>query len=83
MQLDEIGQVIRKARKTHQLTQAQLSASLGMSRATLSAIENGTVPEIGIRKILSLCDALGLELISQSKSKRPTLQQLIRENDNA
>jgi HTH-type transcriptional regulator/antitoxin HipB len=83
MRLDEIGQVIRKARKTQQLTQAQLSASLGMSRATLSAIENGTVPEIGIRKILALCDALGLELISQQKSKRPTLQQLIRENDNA
>jgi transcriptional regulator with XRE-family HTH domain len=53
-----------------------------MSRATLSAIENGTVPEIGIRKILALCDALGLELISQQKSKRPTLQQLIRENNN-
>ena len=83
MRLDEIGQVIRKARKTQQLTQAQLSASLGMSRATLSAIENGTVPEIGIRKILALCDALGLELISQQKSKRPTLQQLIRENNNA
>ncbi|MFM8340686.1 MAG: helix-turn-helix domain-containing protein [Methylomonas sp.] len=83
MRLDEIGRVIRKARKAHQLTQAQLSASLGMSRATLSAIENGTVPEIGIRKILSLCDALSLELISQPKSKRPTLQQLIRENDNA
>lgn len=73
MRLDEIGQVIRKARKTHQLTQTQLSASLGMSRATLSAIENGSVPEIGIRKILALCDALGLELISQQKSKRPTL----------
>ncbi len=58
MQLDEIGQIIRNARKNQQLTQAQLSASLGMSRATLSAIENGTVPEIGIRKILSILRCL-------------------------
>ena len=35
MQLDEIGQIIRNARKNQLLTQAQLSASLGMSRATL------------------------------------------------
>jgi len=48
-----------------------------MSRATISGIENGTVPEIGIRKILSVCTALGLELLAQEKTQRPALQQLI------
>lgn len=83
MYLDEIGQLIGKTRKNKKLTQAQLASQLGMSRATISKIENGTIPEIGIRKVLSLCAALGLELVAQEKTKRPTLQQLMKENSDA
>lgn len=83
MDLSEIGQLMRKARKNRNLSQASLGAQLGMSRATISGIENGTVPEIGIRKILSICAALGLELLAQGKTRRPTLQQLMQERDNA
>jgi len=83
MELDEIGQLMRRARKGRKLSQADLGRQLGMSRATISGIENGTVPEIGIRKILSICAALGLELSAQEKTKRPTLQQLMRERDHA
>jgi len=80
MEFDEIGLMIRQARKSKKLSQQMLGQQLGMSRATLSGIENATVPEIGIRKILSLCGALGLELVAQEKSSRPTLQQLMKEN---
>lgn len=83
MDMDEIGQLIYKARKNKKLSQANLALQLGMSRATISGIENGTVPEIGIRKILSICAALGLELLAQEKSKRPTLQQLMKEQHSA
>ncbi len=83
MYLDEIGQLIGKTRKRKKLTQTQLASQLGMSRATISKIENGTIPEIGIRKVLSLCAALGLELVAQEKTKRPTLQQLMKENSDA
>ena len=83
MDLDEIGQRIRTSRKRQGLSQASLGQQPGMSRATISAIENGTVPEIGIRKILSLCAALGLELLAQEKTKRPTLQQLMQEQHDA
>lgn len=83
MDLNEIGQQIRTARKSRGLSQASLGQQLGMSRATISGIENGTVPEIGIRKILSLCAALGLELLAQEKTKRPTLQQLMQEQHDA
>lgn len=79
MEFEEIGQLIRQARKRKKLSQGNLGQQLGMSRATISGIENGTVPEIGIRKMLSLCAALGLELFAQEKAKRPTLQQLMRE----
>jgi len=81
--LEEIGQVIRKTRKNRKMSQESLASHLRMSRATISGIENGTIPEIGIRKILSLCAALGLELSTQEKTKRPTLQQLLKERDNA
>jgi transcriptional regulator with XRE-family HTH domain len=83
MDLNEMGQLICKTRKRQKLSQASLGAQLGMSRATLSGIENGTVSEIGIRKVLSICAALGLELLVQEKAKRPTLQQLMKEQGNA
>ena len=83
MYLDEIGQLICKTRKNRKISQANLAAQLGMSRATISGIENGTIPEIGIRKILSICAALGLELLAQEKTKRPTLQQLMKEQRDA
>ena len=54
-----------------------------MSRATISGIENGTVSEIGIRKMLTLCAALGIELVAQKKTRRPTLQQLMQEQSDA
>jgi DNA-binding XRE family transcriptional regulator len=41
----EAGQSIRKARKASGRSQAELARSLGMSRATISAIENGTIAE--------------------------------------
>ncbi len=80
MDLGEMGQLIRTARKNRKLSQGGLGQQLGMSRATISGIENGTIPEIGVRKLLSICAALGLELVAQEKTKRPTLQQLMRDN---
>jgi HTH-type transcriptional regulator/antitoxin HipB len=83
MTLQDIGQTIARTRKRRKITQSSLAAALGMSRATVSGIENGTVPEIGIRKVLSLCTALGIELVAQEKTRRPTLQQLLQEQRDA
>jgi len=79
MTLAEIGQQLREARKAHQLSQGELAGSLGMSRATISAIENGTIGEIGVRKLMALATALGLELVLETRRDRPTLQQLREE----
>lgn len=83
MDLTEIGSLISIARKRQKLSQERLAQQLGMSRATISGIENGTVPEIGIRKILSICAALGLELLAQERTQRPTLQQLMQAQRHA
>ncbi len=51
-----------------------------MSRATLSALESGTISELGIRKVLAICSVLGLELVIQPQvHKRPTLHTLVSE----
>lgn len=79
MILAEIGSALRDARRQRQLTQAYLAQSLGMSRATISAIENGTVSEIGVRKLIALATTLGLELTVAARPTRPTLQELREE----
>jgi transcriptional regulator with XRE-family HTH domain len=80
MNMQSLGEAIRAARKQRHLTQTDLSQQLGMSRATLSAIENGTVTEVGIRKVIALCSALGLELVVQHMApRRPTLHTLLDE----
>lgn len=76
MEISDIGANIRAARKRAALSQAELGHRLGMSRATISAIENGTIGEIGIRKIMALCTVLGLELDIVARRTRPTLTEL-------
>jgi HTH-type transcriptional regulator/antitoxin HipB len=76
MYLKTIGIAIREARRIAGRTQADLAASLGMSRATISAIENGTIQEIGVRKLAALCAAIGLDIHVGPQRRRPTLQEL-------
>jgi transcriptional regulator with XRE-family HTH domain len=79
--LFEIGRHIREERKKRQMTQAQLAAVLGMSRATISEIENGVVQDIGIRKILRILEILDLELKIRRAGMPPTLDELREEDD--
>jgi HTH-type transcriptional regulator/antitoxin HipB len=74
--LTAIGAAIATARRVAKQSQAELACSLGMSRATISGIENGTVQEIGVRKLIALCASIGLELTVRPKGRRPTLQEL-------
>lgn len=81
--MKELGATIRMARRKRGLTQDQLAKPLGMSRATISAIETGQVLEIGIRKVMAICASLGLELQAVDKRPYPTLQQLRQEQHDA
>jgi HTH-type transcriptional regulator/antitoxin HipB len=74
--LSSIGTAIAAARHAAKRSQADLALALGVSRATISGIENGTIREIGVRKLMALCASLELELMVRPKGRRPTLQEL-------
>jgi transcriptional regulator with XRE-family HTH domain len=76
MHLSEIGLQLKQARKAAQLSQAELAAPLGMSRATVSAIEGGRCEEIGVTKLAALLERVGLELTAGPRRTRPTLDEL-------
>lgn len=76
-----IGHHIRQVRKSRHISQAQLATALGMSRTTIGQIENGTVQEIGVRKLIRILEFLQLELRVRPKGIPPTLEEL-REEEN-
>jgi transcriptional regulator with XRE-family HTH domain len=73
MNLAEAGTIIREARKQAGLTQGALARRLGMDRGTISKMETGSIPEIGVRKYLAVCDALGLEFTVGRRGAPPDL----------
>jgi HTH-type transcriptional regulator/antitoxin HipB len=73
------GQLIRDAREKSDLTQAELARRLGMSRATISRLENGTIEELGVRKLALLCDRLGLEIVVRPR-RPPILHEAYEQN---
>ncbi len=77
--LFKIGQHIRQEREKRCMSQAKLADLLGMSRATISQIENGTVREIGVRKLIRILDVFDLELVVRPAEAPPTLEELQRE----
>jgi hypothetical protein len=47
-----------------------------MSRATISALEGGQCEEIGVAKLATLLDLVGLELTVTERRARPTIDDL-------
>ncbi|RJF96051.1 helix-turn-helix domain-containing protein [Noviherbaspirillum saxi] len=80
MDLIQIGLEIKKARLEKGVQQEELCAFAEISRATLSRLENGRLAELGIRKIMRVCERLALELTLQPVRKRPTLRSLAMES---
>lgn len=74
-----LGNAIREARRRQKVTQSALAEATGIGRSTLSQIENGTITDIGIRKILRVLDYLGLELTTRPQGAPPTLEELRRD----
>ena len=76
MTLADLGPLLQQARREAKLSQAQLAKPLGMSRATISAIESGRCEEIGFAKLSALLDLVGLEVVVAPRKGRPTVDDL-------
>ena len=76
MTLAEIGPVLKRARREAGLSQEELARPLGMSRATISAIESGRCDEIGFQKLSALLASVGLEVSVGVRKRRPTINEL-------
>ena len=74
--LFDIGKQIKQARKNRKVSQAELAKSLGMSRTTIGQIENGSIQELGVRKLIRVLEFLGLELHVRPAGRPPTLEEI-------
>jgi transcriptional regulator with XRE-family HTH domain len=78
--LFSIAEQIVIRRKTLGLSQSGLAQKAHVSRATLDALENGRLGELGYSKITRILAALGLELkLQEASERRPTLEELMNE----
>lgn len=83
MDMIDLGLAISARRKKLKMNQGTLANTNNMSRATISKLENGKLPELGMRKVLAICETLGLEFELKEASQRPTLRDLVKENNRA
>ena len=81
MNLAELSAAFRRARIAANLTQQQVAESSGVARSRVSLFETGMLPEIGAVKMLSLFDAVGLELIARRPGHQRTLDDVLAESD--
>lgn len=79
MSLAQIGEKIRKLRIHAGLPQSQLARLYGLSRATISQLENGTLNDLGLTKLVAVMEILGIEMkVSHSPSLTSALSVAAR-----
>lgn len=82
MQLIDIGEHVRDARKARGWSQRQLAEASGVSRARIGRLENGRLGDIGYRLLQLILQPLALDLrITDYNGGRPTLEQLSEESE--
>lgn len=67
----QIGAIIRRARRSSGLTQADLGARIGLRQATVSKLEKGE-SATRISTLLDALTALGLEIIIDKRGRAST-----------
>lgn len=76
MQLEDLGKEIKKLRKEKAWSQNDLEEYSGITKRTISKIENGFVDEVGIKKVEFILSLLDMELALRPKGRPKTLEEL-------
>lgn len=76
MDLLELGQEIKKMRQDKKWSQDTLEQYSGITKRTISKIENGFIDEVGIKKVMTILDLLDMEFSLRPKGRPRTLEEL-------
>lgn len=76
MELIELGKEIQTLRKNKKWSQNDLEKYSGINKRTISKIENGFIEEVGIKKVETILDLLGIEFSLRPKGRPRTLEEL-------
>ncbi|WP_395344818.1 helix-turn-helix domain-containing protein [Ningiella sp. W23] len=76
MTLESLGKEITRLRKERNVSQQQMSTDLAISRATISALENGRCGDIGYVKLSHILNYVGKEFSIRDKSPFMTFEEL-------
>ena len=72
MTLEELGKEIKLLRKLKAWSQDDMEQYSGITKRTISKIENGFIDEVGIKKVDTILDLLGVELCVLPKLRPKT-----------
>ena len=79
MKLDKLGKEIKLLRKEKNWSQDDLEKYSGITKRTISKIENGFIDEVGKKKVEIILDLLGVEFSLRPKGRPKTLEELQNE----
>ncbi|HIP28668.1 MAG TPA: XRE family transcriptional regulator [Sulfurovum sp.] len=68
MEFYDIAKFVKDARKEKKLTQSELANKVGITRQTLSKLENGSIDKVSLQLFIKILEGLDLEMnISEKK----------------
>jgi len=76
MDFQELGGQIAELRGLKKISQQHVADAIGISRATINALETGRAGDVGVRKVLKILDYLGYDIRIREKGRFPTLEEL-------
>lgn len=79
MTLIELGIEIKTLRKEKKWSQHDVEQYSGITKRTISKIENGFIDEVGIKKVETILDLLGMEFALRPRGRPKTLEELQNE----
>ena len=83
MNITDIGELVREARRDQRMTQVELAEKSGVSRVRINRLECGEVFDMTFSNVMSLLEALDLSLrIGTANAGRPVFEELQEQKDD-
>lgn len=79
-----LGAEVKQRRGQVGLTQGELAQRAKVSRPQIDRLENARLPDTGVKALLRILNAVGLDLrVVELRRERPTLDELREEEEEA